>query len=102
MRWFEQQTPDSKKEQFRKYLEKSGVIDALTKGIQATVVVEVGGPVHPLLPTGCLGATTPPPPIPYLSLTSQALVCVTCFAFALFWRPVLLMDGEWGVGCFGV
>ncbi len=26
------QTPDSKKEQFRKYLEKSGVIDALTKG----------------------------------------------------------------------
>lgn len=26
------QTPDSKKEEFRKYLEKSGVIDALTKG----------------------------------------------------------------------
>merc|ERR1712054_304414 len=25
------QTPDSKKEEFRKYLEKSGVIDALTK-----------------------------------------------------------------------
>ena len=28
------QTPDSKKEEFRKYLEKSGVIDALTKGRQ--------------------------------------------------------------------
>ena len=27
-----QQTPDSKKEEFRKYLEKGGVIDALTKG----------------------------------------------------------------------
>lgn len=26
-----QQTPESKKEEFRKYLEKSGVIDALTK-----------------------------------------------------------------------
>lgn len=26
------QTPDSKKEEFRKYLEKSGVIDAFTKG----------------------------------------------------------------------
>lgn len=26
------QTPDSKKQEFRKYLEKSGVIDALTKG----------------------------------------------------------------------
>ena len=26
------QTPDSRKEEFRKYLEKSGVIDALTKG----------------------------------------------------------------------
>ncbi|KAJ0398043.1 hypothetical protein P43SY_008932 [Pythium insidiosum] len=25
------QTPDSKKEEFRKYLEKSGVVDALTK-----------------------------------------------------------------------
>ncbi len=25
------QTPESKKEEFRKYLEKSGVIDALTK-----------------------------------------------------------------------
>jgi hypothetical protein len=29
------QTPDSKKEEFRKYLEKSGVIDALTKGARA-------------------------------------------------------------------
>jgi len=28
------QTPDSKKEEFRKYLEKSGVIDALTKGTE--------------------------------------------------------------------
>ena len=27
------QTPESKKQEFRKYLEKSGVIDALTKGI---------------------------------------------------------------------
>jgi hypothetical protein len=26
------QTPESKKQEFRKYLEKSGVIDALTKG----------------------------------------------------------------------
>lgn len=26
-----QKTPESKKEEFRKYLEKSGVIDALTK-----------------------------------------------------------------------
>ena len=26
------QAPDSKKEEFRKYLEKNGVIDALTKG----------------------------------------------------------------------
>lgn len=26
------QTPDSKKEEFRKYLEKNGVIDAFTKG----------------------------------------------------------------------
>lgn len=26
------QTPDSKKEEFRKYLERSGVIDAFTKG----------------------------------------------------------------------
>jgi hypothetical protein len=29
---FASQTPDSKKEEYRKYLEKSGVIDALTKG----------------------------------------------------------------------
>ncbi len=28
------QTPESKKQEFRKYLEKSGVIDALTKGNQ--------------------------------------------------------------------
>ena len=27
------QTPESKKQEFRKYLEKSGVIDALTKGL---------------------------------------------------------------------
>ena len=27
------QTPDSKKEEFRKYLEKSGVIDSLTKAL---------------------------------------------------------------------
>jgi len=27
------QTPESKKQEFRKYLEKSGVIDALTKGM---------------------------------------------------------------------
>jgi hypothetical protein len=26
------QTPESKKQEFRKYLEKSGVIDAFTKG----------------------------------------------------------------------
>ena len=26
------QTPDAKKEEFRKYLDKSGVVDALTKG----------------------------------------------------------------------
>lgn len=26
------QTPESKKQEFRRYLEKSGVIDALTKG----------------------------------------------------------------------
>ena len=26
------QTPDAKKEEFRRYLERSGVIDALTKG----------------------------------------------------------------------
>jgi hypothetical protein len=26
------QTPESKKQEFRKYLENSGVIDALTKG----------------------------------------------------------------------
>ena len=25
-------TPDAKKEEFRKYLDKSGVVDALTKG----------------------------------------------------------------------
>ena len=30
------QTPDTKKEEFRKYLEKSGVIDALTKGRHQT------------------------------------------------------------------
>ena len=35
------QTPDSKKEEFRKYLEKNGVIDALTKG--GCVCVCVGG-----------------------------------------------------------
>lgn len=29
--WPTRQTPDSKKEEFRKYLEKSGVVDALTK-----------------------------------------------------------------------
>jgi len=29
------QTPDSKKEEFRKYLERSGVIDALTKVLVA-------------------------------------------------------------------
>jgi hypothetical protein len=28
-----EQTPESKKQEFRKYLEKSGVIDALTKGM---------------------------------------------------------------------
>ncbi len=27
------QTPDAKKEEFRKYLEKSGVIDQITKGM---------------------------------------------------------------------
>jgi len=27
-----EKTPESKKEEFRKYLEKSGVVDALTKG----------------------------------------------------------------------
>lgn len=27
------QTPESKKQEFRKYLEKSGVIDAFTKGM---------------------------------------------------------------------
>jgi hypothetical protein len=42
------QTPDSKKEEFRKYLEKNGVIDALTKGVCVCVclcvyVVYVGG-----------------------------------------------------------
>lgn len=26
------QTPDAKKEEFRKYLDKAGVVDALTKG----------------------------------------------------------------------
>jgi hypothetical protein len=26
------QTPDAKKEEFRKYLEKAGVVDSLTKG----------------------------------------------------------------------
>lgn len=26
------QTPDAKKEEYRKYLEKSGVVDSLTKG----------------------------------------------------------------------
>ena len=30
--FFHAQTPESKKQEFRKYLEKSGVIDALTKG----------------------------------------------------------------------
>jgi hypothetical protein len=29
------QTPDAKKEEFRKYLEKAGVVDALTKGASA-------------------------------------------------------------------
>ena len=35
------QTPDSKKEEFRKYLEKSGVIDALTKGEYALQTLAV-------------------------------------------------------------
>jgi hypothetical protein len=38
------QTPDSKKEEFRKYLEKSGVIDALTRGALPPVVVAVAVP----------------------------------------------------------
>ena len=29
------QSPDTKKEEFRRYLERSGVIDALTKGAHA-------------------------------------------------------------------
>ena len=29
---FASQSPDTKKEEFRRYLERSGVIDALTKG----------------------------------------------------------------------
>lgn len=29
------QTPESKKQEFRKYLEKSGVIDAFTKGLNS-------------------------------------------------------------------
>ena len=33
------QTPDSKKEEFRKYLEKSGVIDALTKGAYSGQII---------------------------------------------------------------
>ena len=36
------QTPDTKKEEFRKYLEKSGVIDALTKGMYTSPVSCLG------------------------------------------------------------
>ncbi len=35
------QTPESKKQEFRKYLEKSGVIDALTKGKLWVYVVSI-------------------------------------------------------------
>ena len=35
------QTPESKKEEFRTYLEKSGVIDALTKGTPPSRAVSV-------------------------------------------------------------
>ncbi len=38
------QTPESKKQEFRKYLEKSGVIDALTKGRYCMHCRNVGRP----------------------------------------------------------
>lgn len=40
------QTPDSRKEEFRKYLEKSGVIDALTKGELAQSGVQLCSVPH--------------------------------------------------------
>ncbi len=40
------QTPDAKKEEFRKYLEKAGVIDSMTKGASATPGRASAGAVH--------------------------------------------------------
>ena len=55
---FPSQSPDTKKEEFRRYLERSGVIDALTKGGLALYsrrpCVELADNVHDYSP--------PPPP----------------------------------------
>ena len=57
-------TPDAKKEEFRKYLDKSGVVDALTKGAWKRAPLPV-----PFFPSAPRLATPHPQRLPYYLLT---------------------------------
>ena len=81
------QNPDAKKEEFRKYLEKAGVIDSLTKG--------ACWPHRPCWPSKRVLETripTVPPRIHALPLTSRFLRAVLVGLYEEPERPAAAVD----------